>query len=57
MDQWRKDVYQAGSYQLDLKRISFKDAYEFTVNVSQIPDEVLIEEQKKMENFVRGFKI
>jgi radical SAM superfamily enzyme YgiQ (UPF0313 family) len=40
-----------------LKRVSFKDAYELTVNVSQIPDDTLVKEQKKMENFVRGFRL
>jgi radical SAM superfamily enzyme YgiQ (UPF0313 family) len=40
-----------------LERVSFKDAYELTVNVSQIPDERLIYEKNKMENFVRNFKL
>jgi len=40
-----------------LNRIAFKDAYELTVNVSQIPDEELIREQEKMVKFVRGFRI
>ncbi len=40
-----------------LSKISFKDAYELTVNVSNIPNDILMREQKKMENFVRSFKL
>lgn len=40
-----------------LSRVSSKDAYELTVNVSNISDEVLIEEQQKMIKFVRGFRL
>ncbi len=40
-----------------LERISGKDAYELTVNVSSISDDRLRIEQKKMESFVRGFKL
>jgi radical SAM superfamily enzyme YgiQ (UPF0313 family) len=40
-----------------LEKVAFKDAYELTVNVSSIPNDILIKEQKKMERFVRGFKL
>jgi radical SAM superfamily enzyme YgiQ (UPF0313 family) len=40
-----------------LHRISGRDAYELTVNVSSIPDQRLLEEQRKMEDFVRRFTL
>lgn len=40
-----------------LTRISGKDAYELTINVSTLPDDFLIKEQRKLEKFVRGFKL
>ncbi len=40
-----------------LERVSGKDAYELTVNVSSIPDHILRAEQKRMESFVRGFRL
>lgn len=40
-----------------LERVSFNDAYELTVNTSQIPDKILVQEQKKMVDYVRGFKL
>jgi len=40
-----------------LERISGKDAYELTVNVSSIPDDILRAEQQRMETFVRDFRL
>ena len=40
-----------------LERLSGKDAYELTVNVSRVPDRHLVEEQKRMESFVRSFAL
>ncbi len=40
-----------------LERISGKDAYELTVNVSSMSDETLRAEQRKMEAFVRGLRL
>jgi len=36
MEQWRKDVFQAGSYQLDLKKISFSDLSKFKQNLKNV---------------------
>lgn len=40
-----------------LESISFRDAYELTVNVSLISDKLLVAEQKKMMDFVREFRL
>ena len=40
-----------------LRRISSKDAYELTVNVSSIPDDELLLQQRRMESFVRSFRL
>ena len=40
-----------------LARVSFKDAYELTINVSSIPDDTLVKEKMRMEKFVRSFKL
>jgi len=40
-----------------LEKISHKDAYELTANVSLMPDDILVTEQRKMGRFVRSFKL
>lgn len=40
-----------------LERVSGKDAYELTINVSSMSDETLKSEQRKMESFVRGLRL
>lgn len=40
-----------------LTRMSFKDAYELSINVSRMDDETLLSEQEKMERYVRSFTL
>ncbi|MFH1506526.1 MAG: radical SAM protein [archaeon] len=54
---YKRNINNLPSLEHILSAISGKDAYEITVNVSQIPDEVLVREQKKMESFVRNFTL
>ena len=54
---YARNAYRLPPIETILERVSGKDAYELTVNVSTLSDDVLRQQQQKMELFVRGFSL